>query len=203
MYMADPVSQTMHTPLIERALRMAADAHRSQFRKGTDIPYLTHPCAVAMILLQAGFTDDVLLSAALLHDVVEDTDVTMDELKARFPVRVCHLVADLSETKFDSAGQPRPWCIRKEEHLEHLRHASPDALALALADKLHNLSTMLLDLEADPDIWSRFNSSPKELLWYYRAAADLASSNGIDEERIQRLANEVERLIDAIQERLE
>lgn len=192
---------TMHSPLVERALRLAADAHRSQFRKGTNIPYITHPCAVAMILVRAGFTDDELLAAALLHDVVEDTGVSMEELKSQFPPRVCELVAELSEEKTDSAGRARPWRVRKAEHLEHLRRGSRDALALALADKLHNLSTMHIDLETDPNIWCRFNSSPQDLLGYYRSVAELASSYANDE-AIQRLAGEVDRLIVAIQGRL-
>jgi (p)ppGpp synthase/HD superfamily hydrolase len=191
----------MHTPLIEHALRMAAEAHRTQTRKGTDVPYITHPCAVAMILLRAGYDDDELLAAALLHDVVEDTEVTLEDLRARFPSRTCELVAAMSERKVDEHGQKRPWRIRKEEHLAHLQHASPDLLALALADKLHNLSTMHIDLEADPQVWKRFNSSPEELLWYYRAVADLAERYATDDPRLIPLMKEVRGLTAAIEVR--
>ncbi len=179
-------------------MRLAADAHRSQTRKGTDIPYITHPCAVAMILLRAGFNDDQLLAAALLHDVVEDTDFTKDELRTQFPPRVCELVAAMTERKLDSQGQKRPWRIRKQEHLEHLRYASSEILALALADKLHNLSTIQFDLSTGVNVWGRFNAPRDELLGYYRAVAELVDLDSTDDSRVLQLADEVRRLLDAI-----
>jgi (p)ppGpp synthase/HD superfamily hydrolase len=188
----------MHSPLLEQALRTAALAHRGQTRKASEIPYITHPCAVAMVLVRAGFQDDELLAAALLHDVVEDTETTLSDLQNQFPPRVCELVAALTEDKKDASGNERPWRVRKEEHLAHLRHAGADALALALADKLHNLATMVFDLEIDRTAWKRFKSKPEEAIWYYRAVADLANHNAADDERVQQLAAEVRRLVDAV-----
>lgn len=190
-------SDMLHSPLLEQALRTAALAHRSQTRKATDIPYITHPCAVALALVRAGYQDDELLAAALLHDVVEDTDVTLADLQEQFSARVCELVAAMTEKKKDASGQTRPWRVRKEEKLASLRHAAPDVLALALADKLHNISTILFDLETGNETWLRFNSSPREFLWYYRAVADLAGDVGASDPRVVQLATQVKQLLAA------
>lgn len=170
--------------LIERALRVAATAHEGQYRKGSRLPYITHPVAVMLILEQAGFTDPHLLAAALLHDVVEDTVYTAGQLAAEFPAPIPEYVAALTERKHDADGAPRSWRNRKEEHLVHVAAAPLPARAIALADKLHNLSTILYDLEqgdslaARDAIWSRFNAPRADLSWYYRfmiAAAEGSS----------------------------
>ena len=156
------------SPLLERALRVAARAHHHQNRKGGTIPYITHPVGVAWVLMRAGFQDDTLLAAALLHDVLEDTSVTAAELSGQFPPAVLELVNALSETKTDASGQQRPWRVRKVEHLEQVRSASLAARTLTLADKLHNLETMLFDLALGVDVWSLFNAPRADVLWYHR-----------------------------------
>src|SRR5262249_7510334 len=100
---------TFHSPLVERALRVAARAHRDQTRKGTDIPYLTDPAAVALILVRAGFDDEATLAAALLHDVVEDTDWPAERLRAEFPPQVLEYVSAVTERKLAADGSKRPW----------------------------------------------------------------------------------------------
>jgi (p)ppGpp synthase/HD superfamily hydrolase len=157
----------LYSPLIEQALRVAAKAHHAQQRKGADVPYVTHVAGVALILSRAGFCDDRLLAAAILHDVVEDTDMTLEQLVADFPQEVIDLVATLSETKRDATGAKRPWEVRKQEHLEHVRGASPAARAITLADKLHNLETMLHDMRAGRVRFENFGAAPERLLWYY------------------------------------
>ncbi len=101
----------LFSPLVERALRIAARAHHGQNRKQTDCPYIAHPAAVALILQRAGFDDDAILAAAVLHDVVEDTDYSAEQLAADFPQPVPEYVAALTERKFDAAGEKRPWAI--------------------------------------------------------------------------------------------
>lgn len=177
----------LFSPVLERALRRAAVAHREQRRKGTDVPYITHPVQVAWILRQAGFTDEELLAAALLHDVVEDCGVPLEQLAAEFSPRVAEMVGRLSERKTDADGQPRPWEDRKREHLDHLHDAPLDVRALVLADKLHNLQTIALDLAAGVDVFSRFNAPRDRLLWYYRAVIDQC---GGDDPRLATLATE-------------
>ena len=157
------------SPLLERALRTAAEAHRGQTRKASGLPYITHPVAVAMILLQHGFDDEQTLAAALLHDVVEDTPLTADDLAARFPPPVVEFVAYLTERKEDQRGRKRPWEDRKRDHLAHIKTAPLAARAITLADKLHNLSSMAFDVEAGEDLSDRFNASLDRLFWYYEA----------------------------------
>ncbi|MBT4866543.1 MAG: bifunctional (p)ppGpp synthetase/guanosine-3',5'-bis(diphosphate) 3'-pyrophosphohydrolase, partial [Planctomycetaceae bacterium] len=159
-------SSPFFSPLVERAMRTAAIWHRNDVRKATDTPYITHPASVAMILIRAGFTDDCLLAAALLHDVVEDTDCTLDELADAFPPAVVEYVAALSEQKLDESGENRSWRIRKEEHVAEVAAAPLAARAIVLADKLHNLTAMCYDIEFDANLWSRFNASPADILWY-------------------------------------
>lgn len=169
----------LYSPLIERALRVAARAHRDQTRKGAGVPYITHPAAVALILLRAGWSDEHVLAAAILHDVAEDTAVSLDDLARDFPPEVIAFVAWLSETKRDAGGAPRPWEVRKQEHIAHLRTAPPGARVIALADKLHNLETLLQDLAAGAIRLDQFNAPPDRLIWYYEqmtAAADDGSA---------------------------
>ncbi|HVV99598.1 MAG TPA: HD domain-containing protein [Planctomycetaceae bacterium] len=148
-------------------MRVAARAHRNQHRKASDLPYITHPASVALILVRAGFTDEALLAAALLHDVVEDTSYGAEILAAEFPPLVAEYVAALSERKLDDSGRKRAWRDRKLEHLEEVAHAPLPVRAIVLADKLHNLGTMLFDLEAGETLWERFTSSPADMVWYH------------------------------------
>ena len=159
----------LFSPLLERALRRAAEAHRHQVRKATDVPYITHPVQVAWILNRAGCDDENWLAAALLHDVVEDCGVTVDSLAQEFSTEIAAIVAALSERKRDASGQPRSWEDRKQEHLAELAAAPRPVRAITLADKLHNLSTIAADLDAGAEVWTRFNAPPARLLWYYGA----------------------------------
>lgn len=163
--------------LLERALRVATEAHQGQTRKASGLPYITHPVAVAMLLQQHGFGDEETLAAALLHDVVEDTELTADELARQFPQGVVDLVSHLSERKLDESGKKRPWEDRKREHLVHIASAPMAARAITLADKLHNLSTMAYDIDAGEQISERFNASVDRLIWYYESMVDAAAGN--------------------------
>ena len=152
--MSDP-----YPPLVARAARFAAAAHAGQTRKGSGEPYVTHPLGVAAILAAAGHGADAeLLAAACLHDVLEDTAVSPGDLAAAFPPRVCDLVAGMTERNRNAAGVPIPWETRKIEHRRRLAAGGADLRALALADKLHNLRSLELDLAADPAAWSHFNA---------------------------------------------
>ena len=192
---------SLYSPLVEKAFRVAADAHRNQTRKASDLPYFQHPASVALILARAGFDNDELLTAAALHDTIEDTDCTVELLIAEFPESVVNLVLECSEQKTDATGAKIPWKVRKAAHIAVVREASPSARAIVLADKLHNLGSMVYDLERDEELWSRFNASPKDLIWYHReivAAATalpaVADTRGVG--RINKLVSDCQRLID-------
>ena len=187
------MSGLLFRPLVERAMRFAAKAHRHHHRKGSDLPYITHPAGVAMLLLKAGIDDDEILAAALLHDVVEDTEHTLEMLAAVFPPRVVQLVAALTERKHDHDGRKRSWQDRKDEHLRHIAAEPWEARAIVLADKLHNLGSMVVDLEAGEDLWSRFSASPERVLWYHREMIAAAEQN---DPRLSKLASECRTLIE-------
>ncbi|MFM9966225.1 MAG: HD domain-containing protein [Planctomycetaceae bacterium] len=187
--------QSLFSPLVERAMRVAARSHRQQTRKASDLPYLTHPASVALLLVKAGIADEEILAAALLHDVVEDTDCSLADLAAQFPPKVIELVAALSERKRDDSGQKRSWQDRKIEHLEHIKAASWEARAITLADKLHNLGTMVFDLETDPDLWSHFNAPRDRLCWYYR---EMIAAAFQEDARLAVLARECSMLVEQL-----
>lgn len=183
----------LFSPLVERAMRVAAHCHRLQTRKASDLPYLTHPASVALLLAKAGISDDEILAAALLHDVAEDTDCSLATLAAEFPPKVVELVSALTERKRDDAGQKRTWQERKTEHLEHIASASWEARAIVLSDKLHNLGSMLADLDVGADLWSRFNAPPDRVLWYHRAMIAAAHQEDV---RLNVLAAECTKLVE-------
>lgn len=180
-------SMPLFSPFVEQALRTAAFFHRHDVRKGSDTPYIAHPAAVAIILLRAGLTDDNLLAAALLHDVVEDTPCTLEDLAAEFPTEVVQYVAALSEQKTDQQGNKRPWKLRKDDHLREIAQAPLPVRAIVLADKLHNLATMCCDIDSDDNFWDRFNASPQDILWYNRTMVDRAAGN---DDSLQTIAKE-------------
>ena len=174
----------MMTLRLERALRWSARWHDGQTRKGSDIPYFPHAAAVAMILDRAGFDEDVVI-AGLLHDVVEDTAATFADIAERFGPVVVELVRQCSEIKTDAQGRKRPWIDRKRDHLATLAHASMAARAVILADKLHNLMSIELDLDEGRPVWSLFNADRSQVLWYYHATIEACDG---EEPRVHALA---------------
>src|SRR3954453_22443163 len=120
---------------ILRALAFAAHKHRDQRRKDPEAtPYINHPIAVAHLLANEAFVDDeAVLTAAILHDTIEDTATTGDELRAIFGDEVAALVGDLTDDKSLSKEQ------RKQLQITHASHVSPRARLVKLADKTCNL----------------------------------------------------------------
>ena len=178
----------------ERALRLAASAHRSQNRKAGDVPYITHPFHVSVILLRHGFSTDVAI-AGLLHDVVEDQGFALGEIEERFGGRVAGFVAALSERKQDAHGVKRPWEVRKREALEHMRQGDTEVVAIKVADALHNARSMAQDVRRDgPETWKRFNRGPESQLDYYRSILEIARERLRDHPMVDELAEAIEDL---------
>ena len=159
------------SPRLESALRWSAICHAGQTRKGSEVPYFEHAAAVAMILDRAGFEEDVVI-AGLLHDVVEDTDATLDDVAARFGPAVAELVDACSEIKLDAEGRKRPWIDRKRDHLAALGSVDDSARAVILADKLHNLTSIEVDMAEGRPVWELFNADRASVLWYYGATIE-------------------------------
>jgi (p)ppGpp synthase/HD superfamily hydrolase len=162
------------TPLLGerflRALDLALELHRGQARKGSRIPYFGHLLGVASIVIETGGAEDDAI-AALLHDAAEDQGgrAILERIRAEFGAPVAQVVEECS----DSLGEPKPpWRERKEAYLEHLERASDAALHVSLADKLHNVRTIVVDYRSDGErVWGRFSGERDEVLWYYRSLA--------------------------------
>lgn len=151
---------------LHEAIIFAAKAHKGQVRKGTDIDYLTHPMEVLQILTQMR-ADDELLIAGVLHDVVEDTDVTIDEIRENFGNGVAALVEHHTEDKSLS------WRARKEEAIASLAYADKRTQMLVMADKVANQRSLAAELqEHGESVWDRFNAPEAEQSWYYSAVQD-------------------------------
>jgi hypothetical protein len=164
-------------------------------RKGTRIPYLSHLLAVSALVLEHG-GDETAALAALLHDVVEDGGGlrALAEIDERFGTDVAAIVEGCSDT---TSLDKEDWTLRKTRYLRHLESAPPDVLLVSAADKLHNARSILADLrEHGDDLWTRFNSSPPQQLWYYGALRDTFRR------RLPgRLADELDRTVREIERR--
>ncbi|WP_422123285.1 HD domain-containing protein [Planococcus sp. X10-3] len=148
--------------LIDNATRFAAVKHDGQYRKGTNIPYITHPLGVAMILLEEKQPQKVVV-AALLHDTLEDTDATEEELFKNFGEDILMLVKSASEP-----DKSLSWELRKQRTIDVLPYHSTDELYLILADKLHNLRSIQADVQKQGEsTWNRFNRGKRDQSWYY------------------------------------
>ena len=179
----------------EKALRLAAVGHCDQTRKGSDTPYIEHPMAVALILDRSGFEEDVVI-AGLLHDLVEDTGIPLDMLRDAFGEDVANIVAFCSEEKLDVEGRKRPWIDRKRDHLEAMSRANDAVRAVVLADKLHNLLSIKLDIQLDGGaVWDSFNAGRDQVLWYYGAMIDACHS---EDPRLIRLLGECRGLLSEV-----
>jgi (p)ppGpp synthase/HD superfamily hydrolase len=187
----------MMTTRLERAMRWAAQSHHGQTRRSSQTPYFEHVAAVALILVRAGFDEDVVI-AGLLHDIVEDTTVTLDDVATRFGRAVAELVRHCSEIKTDSSGKKRPWIDRKRDHLAATALAPFEARAIILADKLHNLISIELDIEENRPVWSEFHAEQSQVLWYYHAAIDRCTQGDARLELLARSCHEVLARVEAL-----
>jgi (p)ppGpp synthase/HD superfamily hydrolase len=180
--------------LIDRATEVAAKAHRNQVRKGTDIPYIAHPFAVGLMLAKAGCSDEV-VAAGILHDTVEDTDITLDDLRREFGENVASIVEGCSEPE-----KSHPWEERKRHTLAYLPTAPWEVKAVSCADKLHNLRSIGDALDAQGEAaWSRFKRGRTEQEWYYRGLLAALCTPRPGEPEVpfcQELGDEVERVFE-------
>lgn len=152
---------------LNKAIRFAARSHDGQKRKGTDIPYITHPFAVVMLLMQEGCAEEVVI-AGLLHDVVEDTPVTIEQVEAVFGSEVAAIVLQCTDDETIAS-----WQARKQALVERLKIAPLPVKYVACADKLHNISAIVTDYaEQGESLWVRLGRGYAEHKWYYRALVE-------------------------------
>ena len=153
--------------VIEKAIQIASRAHVNQCRKHTDIPYITHPVAVGMMLMKAGYGDEI-IAAGILHDTVEDTTLSLADIEREFGGEIASIVEGCSEP-----DKSLSWEERKQHTIEFLKTAPEAIRAVACADKLHNIRSIIDDYEQIGDnVWERFNRGKKDQEWYYRKVVE-------------------------------
>lgn len=155
----------MLTKRYRKALKWACKLHEEQARKGSAIPYVSHLLAVSSLVIEHGGNEDQAI-AALLHDAIEDQQVTDDELEGRFGPTVQSIVRACTDA--DTTPKP-PWRARKVAYIEHLADAPAEALLVSLADKVHNARSIAADVErVGDDYFEVFTGKADGTRWYYR-----------------------------------
>lgn len=157
--------------MINKAIIFATNAHLNQHRKGSNTPYILHPLEAGIIVSQITRDED-LISAAILHDVIEDTNITIEILKKEFNKRVVDIVLSESEDKSKS------WKERKTHTLKSLKEEKHEEIGIvALGDKLSNMRAIHRDIQRIGDeLWKVFNVTDKnEHKWYYKGLVDSLS----------------------------
>lgn len=152
---------------INFAIEFASIAHKNQFRKGTNIPYISHPFAVGMMLQKENYAEEVVIGG-ILHDVIEDTAVTLEEISLLFGERVSTLVSGCTEK-----NKKWSWEERKRDAIQKVKTADKETCFIICADKLHNLLSIQEDLKKNgAEVWSRFNRGREKQKWYYESVME-------------------------------
>ena len=165
-------------PRFNQALALATEAHKGQVRKGTEnahglaVPYITHPVAVAALVVRYGGDQDQAI-AGLLHDVLEDGGPHWAEpIEAKFGERVLSIVRACTDGVPDATGKKPPWKERKVAYIAHLSNSTDESLLVSGCDKLHNLTCIVDDLrEIGDTVFDRFTASKEQTIWYYTELA--------------------------------
>lgn len=159
--------------LVDQAIEFAAKAHRNQYRKETDIPYISHPVGVGMILQKAGCNEEEII-AGILHDTLEDTETTENDILNNFGQEVLNIVKGCSEPDKEAS-----WENRKKHTIEYLKSAPLSIRQVACADKLHNLRSIKRDLSniGEP-AWDRFKRGREMQEWYYTEIVESLGHKG-------------------------
>ena len=163
----------LNTELLDRAILFAVKAHAGTERRGKGFPYIVHPME-AMEIVATITPDQELLAAAALHDTVEDTKVTIEEIRDQFGERVANLVAAESDVFIEGKSEEETWHARKQAAMDRLAAAPHDAKIVALGDKLSNMRAIARDYATMGDkLWDIFHAKdPSDHEWHYRGLAN-------------------------------
>ena len=165
-------NKPLNTELLDRAIIFAVKAHAGTERRGKGFPYIVHPMEAVEIV--ATITpDQELLAAAVLHDVVEDTDITADDIRREFGDRIASLVVAESDVFVEGVSEEDSWHARKQAAIDRLAAAPHDAKIVAMGDKLSNMRAIARDYaRVGDELWKIFHAKdPKEHEWHYRGLA--------------------------------
>lgn len=180
---------TGYSDVINHAFAFAAKHHDRQVRKGTKLPYLTHPANVAVILTRYGCDNDTVV-AGILHDVVEDcvrdgyTRAMLEQrIGDKFGPNVLDTVLGVTYRRHDDEGVELSAEERKSDYLDRLSEANEEARWVCAADKVHNASSIIADLRRtiDPEtVWNRFGGGKASTAGWYRQVYDRLREVGFD-----------------------
>lgn len=191
---------------MDNAFRLAESQHRYQLRKGTKIPYISHLMAVASLVLEHGGTQEQ-AKAALLHDVIEDTGLTYDELRDVVGTAVADIVQNCTHIEGESEKSPEAWKRKKQHYLDRLvsdgridKDTLADFVLITLADKTHNIESTLRDVNRDgkSNVFERFNVGYDLQKWWYSSLA--AAFEALTVSRDEKLRPLLERFLTATSE---
>jgi (p)ppGpp synthase/HD superfamily hydrolase len=197
---------TGYSDVINHAFAFAAKHHDRQVRKGTKLPYLTHPANVAVILTSYG-RDSNTVVAGILHDVIEDCvregytrEMLQQRIGDKFGTKVLETVLSVTYRRLDDEGVELSTEDRKADYLDRLSEANEEARWLCAADKVHNASSIVSDLRRtiDPEtIWSRFSGGKAVTAHWYRQVYDRLREVGFKApimEELDKVSSELEGL---------
>ncbi len=218
-------SHDVFSPLVEHATELAAQWHDGTYRKGSwrdaafevpadeevQVPVVAHLAAVAAIVQRAGW-GEATVAAAYLHDVIEDMNqhgqhFRYEQLRTTLGAEVAAIVDGVSEQKYDDAGNVRPWRARKEDYIDQLCAGPPEAMAISLADKLHNLWSMNQALANGENVFAHgpnrtaLSAGPEQQLWFHRSVLDAASTH--DDPRLRPLAERLRAEVETFEQWME
>lgn len=184
----------LDTELLDKAIIFAVQAHHNTERRGKGFPYIVHPLEAVEIVATIS-SDQELLAAAALHDTIEDTDVTVEQIRELFGERIASLVHEESDQFTDGVSEEDSWHDRKQAAINRLASASRDAKIVAMGDKLSNMRAIWRDYQVKGDaLWDIFHVKDKASHeWHYRGlAASLSELSGtFAYQEFKRLIDEV------------
>ncbi len=157
----------IYSEKLHHAIRFSAEAHKNQLRKVSGLSYIIHPLAVALILSYVTDDEDILI-AGILHDTVEDTDLTINEIRTEFGENVARMVNDVTEQ-----DRSLPWAERKQIALDHIKKMQHDSQLVKTADVLQNLSDHIYDHQKLGDqLFNKFGAPKEKQLERYQKIID-------------------------------
>ena len=165
----------LNTPLQESAYRFAKECHKGQFRKGSPRPYINHCTEVARILNRFGYSEEIIV-AGLLHDTVEESEITLEDLRQEYGEEISNLVKYVTEDKSPGLS----WTKRKVMYIKNLTDAPEGSVAVSAADKLHNVTEILQDwLKVGDTVFLRFSEGKEKQKWFHRSLSEVYFVRGL------------------------
>lgn len=165
------MSEIKRSYIVERATSFAADKHKNQYRNDGKTLYISHLVGVCLVLKKYKFSDEI-IAGAMLHDVLEDTDTSPEDVEDIFGKEILEMITSVTYDKKLLGLE------RKLKYIEDVRNGSVAAKAISIADKIHNMNNLLYDLEQDTEkTWSMFKTTKEQKLWFEEKVLEMIKKN--------------------------